>query len=93
MKYLRRPSPALIAHLGQLLDEALNETFPASDPVAITIEFASAEAALTAPFTRAPASGAIRQTVRRANGDPMQMRSRTLSIALDRSVTACVIEP
>jgi hypothetical protein len=25
-------------HLEELLDEALNETFPASDPVAITIE-------------------------------------------------------
>jgi len=43
MKHQHRPSPAVIAHLNQLLDEALNETFPASDPVAIAVEFASAE--------------------------------------------------
>ncbi len=43
MKHQRRSSPAVIAHLSQLLDEALNETFPASDPVAIAVEFASAE--------------------------------------------------
>jgi hypothetical protein len=31
-------SIAAAAHLDNLLDEALRETFPASDPVAITIE-------------------------------------------------------
>jgi hypothetical protein len=29
------------AHLDKLLDEALRETFPASDPIAITVEKAS----------------------------------------------------
>lgn len=29
---------AAIAHLDVLLDEALRQTFPASDPIAITIE-------------------------------------------------------
>jgi hypothetical protein len=28
-----------MAHLDELLDEALKETFPASDPVAINVEF------------------------------------------------------
>jgi hypothetical protein len=33
-----RPLRATTAHLNELLDEALRETFPASDPVAIDIE-------------------------------------------------------
>jgi hypothetical protein len=37
-KKLRTASPAAAAHLDELLDEALQETFPASDPVAINIE-------------------------------------------------------
>jgi hypothetical protein len=43
MKHAHRQSAAVMAHLNQLLDEALNETFPASDPVAIAIEYESAE--------------------------------------------------
>jgi hypothetical protein len=27
-------------HLDELLDEALNETFPASDPIAVAVELA-----------------------------------------------------
>jgi hypothetical protein len=34
-------SPAAIAHMNDLLDEALKETFPASDPIAINIELES----------------------------------------------------
>src|SRR5690242_14457385 len=37
-KRLRKPLPARIAHLDRLLDEALKVTFPASDPVAITVD-------------------------------------------------------
>ena len=33
-----RPSLRLLAHLNWLLDEALEQTFPASDPVAIDID-------------------------------------------------------
>jgi hypothetical protein len=33
-----RPSSRLLAHLNWLLDEALEQTFPASDPVAIDID-------------------------------------------------------
>ncbi len=34
-RHPRKPSPTTLAHLDQLLDEALRETFPASDPVAV----------------------------------------------------------
>ncbi len=37
-KYPRGSSAAAMAHLNALLDEALEQTFPASDPVAISIE-------------------------------------------------------
>src|SRR6266849_1137749 len=39
--------PPTIGHMDELLDEALNETFPASDPVAINIERASDQPAVT----------------------------------------------
>jgi hypothetical protein len=37
-KRLQKPLSAAMAHLDELLDEALKETFPASDPVAINVE-------------------------------------------------------
>jgi hypothetical protein len=42
-KRTRRPglTRSETVHLDELLDEALRETFPASDPVAITVEKAS----------------------------------------------------
>ena len=40
------------AHLDKMLDEALQETFPASDPVAITIETPLKAAALEGYVTR-----------------------------------------
>jgi predicted 3-demethylubiquinone-9 3-methyltransferase (glyoxalase superfamily) len=43
MKHRYRPSPVVMAHLNQLLDEALNETFPASGPIAIAVEVESTE--------------------------------------------------
>jgi hypothetical protein len=33
-----KASAATLAHIDELLDEALKQTFPASDPVAINIE-------------------------------------------------------
>lgn len=36
--HLQKLSSAARAHLDELLDEALAETFPASDPVAIAVE-------------------------------------------------------
>jgi len=37
-KRLHQPVRATMAHLDELLDEALKDTFPASDPVAINVE-------------------------------------------------------
>ena len=37
-KHLHRYSLAAVAHLDELLDDALKATFPASDPVAISFE-------------------------------------------------------
>jgi len=34
-KHTLKPSPAMVAHMNELLDEALKETFPASDPIAV----------------------------------------------------------
>jgi hypothetical protein len=42
-KNTQKPRPAAMAHLDELLDEALKETFPASDPIAINIELESTE--------------------------------------------------
>ena len=35
--------PAAIEHLNELLDEALKETFPASDPIAIDVDLRSTQ--------------------------------------------------
>ena len=40
-KEAHKASAATSAHIDELLDEALKQTFPASDPVAINIERAS----------------------------------------------------
>jgi hypothetical protein len=50
----RKSVSAAADHLDDLLDEALKETFPASDPVAITVD---AEPALAAPAPHSPSTG------------------------------------
>jgi hypothetical protein len=40
-KKAQEASAVTLAHIDELLDEALKQTFPASDPVAINIEPAS----------------------------------------------------
>ena len=47
-KNTQKRLPAAIAHLNELLDEALKETFPASDPIAISVELESPEHATAA---------------------------------------------
>ncbi len=50
--------PAAIAHMNDLLDEALKETFPASDPIAINIDLESPENGIAAtPRVRSPLRG------------------------------------
>jgi hypothetical protein len=53
---------AAIAHMNDLLDEALKETFPASDPIAINVDLKSPdhEIAATATF-RTPLRGNVPQ--------------------------------
>jgi hypothetical protein len=49
--------PAAIAHMNDLLDEALKETVPASDPIAINIALESPEHGIAmTPGVRAPLS-------------------------------------
>jgi hypothetical protein len=40
-KNAEKSPSAEVAHMNDLLDEALTETFPASDPIAINIELES----------------------------------------------------
>jgi hypothetical protein len=50
--------PAATAHINDLLDEALKQTFPASDPIAINVDLESAEHRIAmAPGFRAPPRG------------------------------------
>jgi hypothetical protein len=58
-KKLHALPPPTIGHVDELLDEALNETFPASDPVAINIERASDPPAVT--LSRRRSAGFVEQ--------------------------------
>ena len=50
--------PAAIAHMNDLLDEALKDTFPASDPIAINVDLESTEHGIAiTPGFRAPLRG------------------------------------
>ncbi len=54
-KNAQKRVPATTAHMNDLLDEALKETFPASDPIAINVELKSPERGIaTTPGFRAP---------------------------------------
>ena len=62
MRFAKKPHalpPPTIGHVDELLDEALNETFPASDPVAINIERASDPPAVT--LSRRRSAGFVEQ--------------------------------
>ena len=52
-----RVSSSAVAHLDGLLDEALEETFPASDAVAIDIERESHEREIRVLDSRTPLAG------------------------------------
>ena len=53
----QRPSSRLLAHLNWLLDEALEQTFPASDAVAIDIERESHDTEARVPDSRTLLAG------------------------------------
>ncbi len=64
---LHKASSRAIAHLGGLLDEALDQTFPASDAVAINIERESpnAEAVLDSRTALAGNPKQVRRTAQK----------------------------
>jgi hypothetical protein len=63
-----------IAHMNDLLDEALKETFPASDPIAISFELESPEHEIaTASGFHTPLRGALRRG--RGSGDGRPRRA------------------
>ena len=53
----QRPSSRLLAHLNWLLDEALEQTFPASDPVVIDIDRESQDREARVFDSRTPLAG------------------------------------
>ena len=61
-KLLHKPDRATMAHLDALLDEALQETFPASDPIAIAVKVESLESE-----ARSPSGTRAVQTARKAS--------------------------
>jgi hypothetical protein len=66
-KNSQKSLPAAIAHENDLLDEALNETFPASDPIAINVDLKSPGHGMDlTPAFRARLRGRARR--RRGNG-------------------------
>ncbi len=64
-KRSRKPLRAAMTHLNELLDEALEETFPASDPVAIDVELRSLENGVAGKPGASPKS--VRKKLRTAN--------------------------
>jgi hypothetical protein len=70
-KTLRRGDPGA-GHLDKMLDEALGETFPASDPVAITIETPSTNTTI--------AHRPIRPPLRRTGGSARSDSPEGLSL-------------
>jgi hypothetical protein len=65
----QKSRPAEIAHMNDLLDDALAETFPASDPIAISFELESPEHEIaTTPVFHTPLRGALRRG--RGDGGP-----------------------
>ncbi len=64
-KRQQKNRPAADAHLNELLDEALQQTFPASDPVAIDVELDLLEHGMSA----APAASGSRPPDQRRTGE------------------------
>ena len=70
----QKSRPAEIAHMNDLLDDALAETFPASDPIAISFELESPEhETATTPGFHTPLRGTLRR--RRGSGDGRPRRA------------------
>lgn len=59
-KRTHRRLRAATAHLNELLDEALKETFPASDPIAIDVELPRKGKSRESRHGRSPQTGTER---------------------------------
>lgn len=53
-KLPQKPSQDVLTHLGELLDQALEQTFPASDPVAIDVGLRQLRSERSHDHLRAP---------------------------------------
>jgi hypothetical protein len=68
LKNAEKSPSAEMAHMNDLLDEALTETFPASDPIAINIELESPGHGIAiTPRLHTPLTGTLRRG--RGSGD------------------------
>ena len=76
----KSPSAA-IAHMNDLLDEALKQTFPASDPIAINVELESPEHGIAT--TPGSAIGLVARARRRGGG-----RGNVVTARLERGSNA-----
>lgn len=65
-------------HLETMLDQALKDTFPASDPVAIDVPHEHAGTPLQPPARRKTAKTALRRREREARGSRSRQASETL---------------
>lgn len=66
-----RLSSATMTHLNALLDEALEETFPASDPISICLEIGAPQQTMTVPAashpSRVPYSRSMERSMKSIN--------------------------
>jgi hypothetical protein len=60
-KHPRTLLPAAIEHLNELLDEALKETFPASDPIAIDVDLRSTQSEVVGTASTSRSNPRVRQ--------------------------------
>jgi hypothetical protein len=73
-EHRQKSRSAEMAHMNDLLDEALKETFPASDPIAISFELEAREHEIdTTPGFHTPLRGTLRRG--RGSGDGRPRRA------------------
>jgi hypothetical protein len=77
----QKSTSAAIAHMNDLLDEALKETFPASDPIAINVELESPEYGIAT--TLGSANRSVGRARRRGGG-----RGKVVTARLERGSDA-----
>ena len=84
-----RPSSRLLVHLSWLLDEALEQTFPASDPVAIDIDRESHDREAGVFNSRTPLAGNRKVSTERVSTSPRGLLTAEMRSKLTVALTAC----